>query len=359
MNKILGIIMLVMGVSMAGMAQEGFKITAQMQGMPDGKMYLITERGDTLTVADMMNGAFVLAGRVDAGQVAYIMTADRKGVIPVMLENAEFKVTANAQMVYVEGGPMQSLYNEFQAINASLLQERKRLEKEMQSAMQEQNQIKVQGLNQQFGQFMKRAQEAEMNLLKANNNTFVAAYIITQSMRQVEPEFLKERYNLLGEEAKASASGAVIADMIARYEMLEPGHVAPNFTARTPEGDTLSLYSVKGKVKLIDFWASWCGPCRKENPNVLKMYQKYHPKGLEIISVSLDDKEQAWKKAIDEDGLIWKHVSELAGQQSQIAQMYLLRTIPYTILLDENNVIIDKNLRGSQLQKKVAELLKK
>ncbi len=103
-----------MGVSMTGMAQEGFKITAQTQGMADGKMYLISDAADTLEIADMENGAFVLTGKVDVGQVAYIMTADRKGVIPVMLENAEFNVTANAQMVYVEGGAMQSLYNDFQ-----------------------------------------------------------------------------------------------------------------------------------------------------------------------------------------------------------------------------------------------------
>ena len=341
------------------MAQESFQITAQTQGTQDGKMYLIAERGDTLAIADMVNGAFTMTGKTDAGQVAYIMTADRRGVIPLMLENAVFQVTANTQMLYVEGGSMQNLYNEFQAINTGLLTERKRLEKEIQVALQEGNQMKAQAIDQQYGQFVKKAQEAEMNLLKANNNTFVAAYIITQTMQQVEPDFLKERYNLLGEDAKASASGLIIADMLARYEMLEPGKVAPDFKARTTEGDTLSLYEVKGKVKLIDFWASWCGPCRQENPNVLKMYQKYHPKGLEIIGVSLDDNERAWKKAIDEDGLIWKHVSELAGSQSQIAQIYMLKSIPYTILLDENNVIIGKNLRGAQLQKKVAELLKK
>lgn len=351
--------MLVAGISATAFAQEGFKITARTQGMPDGKMYLISDNADTLAVADMVNGAFVMTGKVDAGQVAYVMTADRRGVIPLMLENAAFQVTANAQMVYVEGGPMQNLYNEFEAINTGLLTERKRLEKEVQAAMQEGNQMKAQALDQQYGQFVKKAQEAEMNLLKANSNTFVAAYVITQTMQQVDPAFLKERYNMLGDEAKASGSGLIIADMLARYEMLEPGKVAPDFKARTPEGDTLSLHELKGKLKLIDFWASWCAPCRKENPNVLKMYQKYHPKGLEIIGVSLDDNEKAWKKAIDEDGLIWKHVSELAGPQSQIAQMYMLKSIPYTILVDENNVIIGKNLRGAQLQKKIAELLKK
>ena len=190
MNKWIVIFMLVAGVPATAWTQEGFKITAQTQGMPDGKMYLITERADTLATADMVNGAFEMSGKTNARQVAYIMTADRRGMIPLMLENAAFQVTANAQMVYVEGGPMQSLYNEFQAINTSLLTERKRLEKEMQTAMQEGNQMKAQVLDRQYGQFVKKAQEAEMNLLKANNNTFVAAYVITQTMQQVEPAFL-------------------------------------------------------------------------------------------------------------------------------------------------------------------------
>lgn len=124
MNKWIVIFMLVAGVPATAWTQEGFKITAQTQGMPDGKMYLITERADTLATADMVNGAFEMSGKTNARQVAYIMTADRRGMIPLMLENAAFQVTANAQMVYVEGGPMQSLYNEFQAINTSLLTRR-------------------------------------------------------------------------------------------------------------------------------------------------------------------------------------------------------------------------------------------
>lgn len=353
------LIMLVMALSMTGIAQTGFKISAQTAGMPDSKMYLISSNGDTLAIADMVNGTFIMTGSAEKPDVAYIMTADRKGIIPIMLENAEFKVTANAQMIYVEGGLAQTLFNEFEAINSSLSQERARLQKEMEAAMSEGNQAKMQIVDQQFSRFVKKAQEQEMNLLKANNNSFVAAYIVSQSMQQIPYELLKARYELLGENARKTFSGLAVADMLARHEQLEPGNVAPDFTARTPEGDTLSLHQVKGKLKLIDFWASWCGPCRQENPNMLKLYQKYHPKGLEIISVSLDDNEAAWKKAIAEDGMIWKHVSELAGPASKIAQTYLLKSIPYTILVDENNKIIAKDLRGNQLQKKIAEILKK
>ena len=357
MKKLIYIALGILLTPALALAQEGFKITAQTAGVPDGKMYLIYSRGgDTLATADMTGGNFVLTGKVDMPDVAYIVTADGQGRIPVMLENTEFTVTANAQVVLVEGGPMQSILNEFEALNASLLQERAKLEKQMQAAMNEQNQMKAQAIAQQFEAAQKKAQEQATNLLRENANTFVAAYIVSQSMDQVGLDFLKEQYGWLGDAAKISASGMAVAQKIAQLEALTLGHVAPNFVARTPEGDTLSLHRVKGKVKLIDFWVSWCQPCRQENPNVLKMYLKYQPKGLEIVGVSLDNDESAWKKAIQEDGLKWRHVVDY---QQQIARAYAVTSIPHTVLLDENNNIVAVGLRGAQLQKKIAELLDK
>ena len=358
MKKLIYTLAAMMMLPALSMAQEqGFKITAQTSGRPDGKMYLINSLGgDTLAVGDMVGGNFTLTGKVDVPGVAYIMSADRQAMIPVMLENAEFQVIANAQMVHVEGGAMQTLYNEFDGINAALSQEQMKLQKQIQEAMNEQNQAKAQAIDQQFRAAVKKAQDQEMKLLQDNSNTFVAAYVVAQSMGQMDLDFLKQRYDMLGNDAKTSSFGQMIAQQIARLDALTPGHVAPNFMALTPEGDTLALHDVKGKVKLVDFWASWCGPCRAENPNVLKMYLKYQPKGLEIIGVSMDNDETAWKKAIEEDGLKWKHVID-GGQQ--IAMAYNVRSIPYTMLLDENNNILAVGLRGAQLQKKIAELLDK
>ena len=359
MKKIVLLIGMVLASSTFCRAQEGFKITAETSGVPDGKMLLISERGDTLATADMVGGKFEFTGRVDRAMAAYIMTADAKARIPLMIENAVFNVIANEKMVYVDGGgAAQELLRQFDAINASVKQEQQRMQSEAQKAYLEQNMPKMQALQSQFQKFVEKAQKQETELLQANGGSFVAAYVITNSMRQVGLERLRERYNYLTDEVKSGAYGNVIAQQIALYESLEVGGTAPDFTAMTPEGDTLSLHSVKGKVKLLDFWASWCAPCRQENPNVLKLYQKYRSKGLEIISFSLDNDPKAWKKAIEEDGMIWKHFSDLKAQGSPIAAMYNLMSVPYTILLDENNKIVGKNLRGAQLQKKVAELLK-
>jgi peroxiredoxin len=133
-----------------------------------------------------------------------------------------------------------------------------------------------------------------------------------------------------------------------------------DFTQETPEGTLLSLSELVGKSKLllVDFWASWCGPCRGENPNVVAVYKEYHEKGFDVLGVSLDMKKENWIKAIEDDGLIWHNVSDLKYWNNEAAQDYAVSSIPSNVLIDENGTIIAKNLRGEDLRKKVEELLK-
>ena len=143
----------------------------------------------------------------------------------------------------------------------------------------------------------------------------------------------------------------------------EIGQIAPTFSGPSPSGEMIALNDIKGKVTLIDFWASWCKPCRRENPNVVKVYNKYHDKGLEIIGVSLDgsrnqrDPKAAWVKAIQDDNLTWNHVSNLQYFNDPMAKAYNIRSIPATFLIDENGKILAKNLRGDALEKAIAQHL--
>jgi len=149
-------------------------------------------------------------------------------------------------------------------------------------------------------------------------------------------------------------------------QQLKVGDKAPDFVQQSINGKAISLSSLKGQVVLIDFWASWCAPCRKENPHLVEAYEQYKDaffsgdKGFTILSVSLDMKEESWKKAIKDDGLSWPHhVSDLKGWRNEVAKMYGIRSIPGSYLVDGEGTIVAINLRGEELKKKLKRLQRK
>jgi peroxiredoxin len=165
-------------------------------------------------------------------------------------------------------------------------------------------------------------------------------------------------YSALDTSIKQSPVGRKIAAMLATAKKTDIGQVAPDFTLNDVDGKpvTLSGYA-KDKVVLVDFWASWCGPCRGENPNVVKAFNAYRDKGFTVLGVSLDDKKDAWVKAIQDDHLDWGQVSDLKGWSSEVAALYGIRGIPMNFLLDKDGKIVAKGLRGDVLDKQLAELL--
>lgn len=348
------------GGTLSASAQEadGFQISARTSGVADTTVYLIGSNVDTLCTTRMNHGNFFFKGKVSKPEVAYIRVANGVGAIPVMLENTNFQMLASAKGVSVVGGDYQKLYNDYKALNTGTQAEQQRVQKEMQEAAQAGNQMKMQALQSGFVAYVEKARKKEVELWNQCSKSFVGAYILVTNMNDMPAAKVRSRYEQLPAELRGAGFGKVISDYLDKAERIMAGKTAPDFTLPTLDGDSISMHALKGKVKIIDFWASWCAPCRREMPTLVKLYKQYQTKGLEILSVSIDDKKDKWKNAIFEDGNTWKNVSDLKGAKSPVVALYGLKSIPFMVVVDENNKIVAVNLRGKALEEKIAELMK-
>ncbi len=220
------------------------------------------------------------------------------------------------------------------------------------------NQEKKDSIRHAFENWQQMAQIKEYDYIRKNKD--VTGLISMQTLLNApDADFqkIKKAFEAYPINVKRSALGKYINTIILTKGATEIGGKAPNFTGTTPDGKKISLSQAMGKVTIIDFWASWCRPCRMENPYLVELYQKYHSQGLNIISISLDKNRDSWLYAIKNDRLSWPQVSELKFWQDPIAKMYGVVAIPQTFILDAQGVIRAKNLRREALEKKIKELL--
>ena len=233
--------------------------------------------------------------------------------------------------------------------------------------MQASGQYDMDSVKQSIDEIFLSAQEKKAAFVEsfiADNPTSLATLSAVQSVRfDDNPELFESVANNL--DAAHPNSDYVkqfkktLVDLRAKQQAAAKtgiGAEAPEIVVQTPDGETIKLSDFRGKITMIDFWAAWCKPCRAENPNVVRVYNMYHDKGFEVFGVSLDRDKESWVTAIQQDGLPWKHGSELKFWQSSFVPAYNLDGIPMTYLLDENGIIIAKGLRGAQLEAKLQEI---
>lgn len=198
------------------------------------------------------------------------------------------------------------------------------------------------------------------NYMDSTRNDITSTYFFERYLMTNQTlDEVQAFYDNLTDRVKKSAPGLALKQKMEDMQQVNIGGMAPNFELTTPDGKKLSLYDLRGHIVLLDFWASWCGPCLAEVPNLKAIYEKYHGKGLEILGVSLDEKEAAWKGAIERKGLTWQHVSSLKGWKCPVAQRFKVTGIPRMYIIDAQGKIIAQDLRGEKLAEKMDELFTK
>lgn len=211
-----------------------------------------------------------------------------------------------------------------------------------------------------YNAIMTEKEAATLAFIKANPASFISLEAI-KALGGSIPDYNKVAplFNSLTADVKATPAGVEYAASLEVLKKTMIGAVAPDFTQNDTEGNPVKLSSFRGKYVLVDFWASWCGPCRAENPNVVNAFNQYKDKGFTVLGVSLDDEKgkQKWLDAIKKDGLTWTHVSDLKYWNNEVSKAYGIRSIPQNVLIDPNGVIVGKNLRGKALLDKLAEIL--
>jgi peroxiredoxin len=215
------------------------------------------------------------------------------------------------------------------------------------------------GIEAEYDSVQKAQSDFTKNYILKNGKSVVAAYLAISNAYAFSLEDLVAINKAMDPSIANSAYVKNLAEREVILNSVQPGKQAPEFTMNDTTGKPISLSSFKGSVVLLDFWASWCGPCRAENPNVVAAFKKYSSKGFTVLGVSLDTDKEKWLKAIEKDGLSWTHVSDLVGWQNSAAKQYGVMSIPANFLLDKEGNILASSLRGEDLDKKLEEILGK
>ncbi len=317
---------------------------------------------DTTTIE---NGKFLFTGSHDSPEMHYIFVDKLKGYTAVILENGTINYDGqkdSLNLAKLSGTPQNEYFTNYLEASQAISKKALSIQEDMLSA----DPATKDALRDEMNELQDEYRNFGNTFIKDNPNALISVLLLgnTIASRQSSVEEIQSLYDNFSPEMKKTKAAEKVLKEFDKFKEREEkskstavGAKAPEFAAPGPDGKDIALNDVLGKVTLVDFWAAWCKPCRAENPNVLAAYKKYHDKGLNIIGVSLDRKAEAWKKAIKDDGLDWNHVSHVKYFQDPVAKLYNIDAIPAAFLLDENGVIIAKNLRGQALHDKISELL--
>ena len=361
--KIKNLLAVVIAMTVAGAfgpprPRPGFTIQGAIQGITHGTAYLTYEYNykDHTDSAIIKDGRFTLKGRLPEPLLCTLRLSGSQQIRIFFVENTTMQVTGTVTRLFeaqISGGVEQDIWNGFnkvqrEVIGAKIMEVRKRPRDSSEHKLSTKDIAEIDVVKDSVMRSFVTAHGSSIATARIIYDTYIAY-----------PDYTRAGilYALLNNKIKNCYYARRINQNVNATDKTAIGAIAPGFTLPDTTGKMVSLADFKGKYVLVDFWASWCMPCRKENPYLVKAYNRFQAKGFEIISISIDGSKAAWRQAIQTDGLPWIHVSDLKAGQGPVPDAYGVKSIPKNVLVDKTGKIIARNLRGEELEKKLEQVI--
>lgn len=356
---------LAMAVIISGCTQsEKFQITVNTHENKDKTAYLIkvVENQPTILDSSKYNNGYVFEGSTAQNELVYFQLGNNKEKVAFFIENNNFSITLNEddkEINKTEGSVLNKQYLTFLDSSNYFEERNETLYSGFQKAKIKNNTKTLDSIRSEADKLYEMEQAFSKRFANQNLDNVLGLYIVrSKIVYTMDYNDLNDVITNVPASNQHNPYFEYLSMHLAKLSKTRVGEIAPNFTMKDTAGNDISLNDFRGNYIMIDFWASWCGPCRRANPFVVEIYKDFSEKGFQILGVSFDKSREAWIKAIHDDNLTWPHVSDLQGWKNAAGQLYGINSIPHTTLIDPNGKIVANKFEHEELRKLLEEAYK-